>query len=198
MFRILTKLIILIVVTLLLQGCSGTRSFSTQNLLLDRVEVYENDKPLTNNPVNYIITTVPNKKVLGVPLGKILYQTANPSPEQQFENWVNKKTKRRARLTTLVSNKQLEALKNYGLKFNAWLKKTGEVPAYIDSLEIQNSERRIVQYYKNIGYFNAAVSSQITQLVEIKHELNTKLPRQKVSYRFDINRNRLKRHPIPL
>jgi len=161
-FRILTKLIILIVVTLLLQGCSGTRSFSTQNLLLDRVEVYENDKPLTNNPVNYIITTVPNKKVLGIPLGKILYQTANPSPEQQFENWVNKKTKRRARLTTLVSNKQLEALKNYVLKFNTWLKKTGEVPAYIDSLEIQNSERRIVQYYKNIGYFNAAVSSQIT------------------------------------
>ena len=88
MFRILTKLIILIVVTLLLQGCSGARSFSTQNLLLDRVEVYENDKPLNNNPVNYIITTVPNKKVVGIPLGKILYQTANPSPEQQFENWV--------------------------------------------------------------------------------------------------------------
>ncbi len=171
MFRILTKLIIISIVTLLLQGCSGTRSFSTQRYLLDRVEVFENEKQLINSPVNYIITTLPNKKVIGIPLGKILYQAAHPSPEEQFEKWLNKKSKRKERLAYLLSNKQVEALKNYGVKFNTWLTNTGEVPAYVDSLEILNSERRIIQYYKNLGNFNAVVTSEITPITRNKAQI---------------------------
>ena len=159
MYRPLAKLIILFLTTLTLTGCFGTRTYSTQKELIIKNEIYEQSELLKNNPVNYIINTPANKKFMGIPIKKILYESAHPKPKKQFEDWINKKIKRKKRWEKLLSKKQIIALKKYNINFNNWLKNTGEPPAVLDTFKINSSKKRIQQYYKNLGYYNVKVSS---------------------------------------
>jgi outer membrane protein assembly factor BamA len=163
-YRLVTKLSILIILIFILEGCSGTRILKTQELLIDKTEIFENDQLLKNNPVNFIITTPPNKKVFGIPLGKIVYEIAHPDPKSKFNDWLKKKDKRKQRIIKLLSSKQLDALENYGVLFNNWLKKTGEPPAVLDSSALKTSQKRITQYYKNLGNFDVEVNIDTTKI----------------------------------
>ena len=178
MYRSLSKLIILCVTILILSGCSGSRAFKTKNSIIDRIEIYEEDRLLKKNPVNFIIKTSTNKKIFGIPVGKILYETSHPEPKIKFESWVNRKKNRRKRLEKWISKKQIIALSNYGEKFNEWLKKTGEAPAFIDSVDVRDSKKRIIQYYKNLGYYDVSVKTEIqqinTQKILLKYLINPK------------------------
>ena len=64
---------------------------------------------------------------------------------------------------------------NYGVKFNNWLKKTGEPPAILDTTKINSSKKRIQQYYKNLGYYNVVVShdtlEEKTKQVILKYQI---------------------------
>ena len=168
MYRSLAKLIILCISILILSGCSGTRAFKTNKTIVDRIEIYEKDRLLKKNPVNFIIKTSTNKKFLGIPVGKILYETSHPEPKIQFENWVNKKKNRRKRLEKWISKKQIIALSDYSEKFNKWLQKTGEAPAFIDSITVKDSKKRILQYYKNLGYYDVSVKTETQQISDKK------------------------------
>ena len=106
MYRPLAKLIILFLTILTLSGCSGTKAYRTQKELITRNEVYEESELLKNNPVNFIITTPANKKFLGIPIKKIIYESAHPQPKEQFKAWLNKKIKRKKRLEKFLSKKQ--------------------------------------------------------------------------------------------
>ena len=178
MYRSLAKLIILCISILILSGCSGTRAFKTNKTIVDRIEIYEEDRLLKKNPVNFIIKTSTNKKFLGIPVGKILYETSHPEPKIQFENWVNKKKNRRKRLEKWISKKQIIALSDYSEKFNKWLKKTGEAPAFIDSITVKDSKKRILQYYKNLGYYDVSVKTETQQIsykkILLKYLINPK------------------------
>ena len=159
MYRQLAKLIILFHTSLTLIGCSGTKTYSSQKELIIKNEIYEQSELLKNDPVNYIINTPANKKFMGIPIKKILYESAHPMPKKQFEDWINKKIKRKKRLEKLLSKKQIIALEKYNINFNNWLKNTGEPPAVLDTFKINSSKKRIEQYYKNLGYYNVKVSS---------------------------------------
>jgi len=163
-YRLLAKLIILLVISLVLGACSGTQALKNKNPTIERNEIYEAARLSKNNPVNFIITTTTNKKFLGIPVGKILYETAHPDPKGQFETWLKKKEKRQKRLEKWISSKQIEALSNYGEKFNNWLKKTGEPPAVLDSTAVEVSKKRIVQYYKNLGYYDVQVNATTQEI----------------------------------
>jgi len=156
-FRPLAKLIILFITTSTHIGCSGTKAYRSQKELIIKNEIYQNSELLKNHPLNYIINTPANKKFMGIPIKKIIYESAHPQPKKQFENWLNKKTKRKKRLEKLISSKQIIALKNYNINFNNWLKNTGEPPAILDTLKINSSKKRIQQYYKNLGYYDVKV-----------------------------------------
>ena len=163
MYRFLTKLIIILILTLTIVGCSGTRELRTKEVQIDKIEIFENKVLLKNDPVNFIITTPPNKKILGIPMAKILYEAAHPEPTIRFNDWLAKKENRSKQLERLLSRKQLVAIEKYIVKFNDWLKKKGESPAIIDSLEIKKTKNRITQYYKNLGYFDIEVFSDTLQ-----------------------------------
>lgn len=164
MHKFLTKLVNLFFLTLLFGSCSGTRFFKSSEYIIDKNEIYEDGIILKNNPINFVIKTKSNKKILGIPFKKILYETSHPDPEGQFQKWLNKKEKRRKRLENWITDKQIKALNNYAVKFNDWLKKTGEAPAVYDSLDLKISKDNIVQYYKNLGYFNVEVESETEKL----------------------------------
>ena len=121
MYRPQAKLIILILTGLTLVGCSGTRAYRTPQVLINKNEIYQDTELLKNDPVNFIITTPANKKFLGIPIKRILYEKAHPEPEEKFDAWLSKKDNRKKRLNRLLSPKQVLALKNYTVKFNDWL-----------------------------------------------------------------------------
>lgn len=164
MFRPQAKLTILFLTGLTLFGCSGTRAYRTQQVLIDKNEVYQESQLLKNDPVNFIITTPTNKKFLGIPIKKMLYESAHPEPQKKFEKWLAKKEKRKKRLEKWFSPKQVSALENYSVKFNEWLKKNGEPPAVLDTNAINTSKKRIQQYYKNLGYYNVIVEHYTTHI----------------------------------
>ena len=162
MFRPRAKLTILFLTGLTLFGCSGTRAYRTQQVLIDKNEVYQESQLLKNDPVNFIITTPANKKFLGIPIKKMLYESSHPEPQKKFEKWLAKKEKRIKRLEKWFSPKQVSALENYSVKFNEWLKNNGEPPAVLDTNAINTSKKRIQQYYKNLGYYNVIVDHDTT------------------------------------
>ena len=151
------KLTILFLTVLTLYGCSGTRAFRTRQVLIDKNEVYRESQLLKNDPVNFIITTTANKKFLGIPIKKMIYESAYPEPQKKFEIWLTKKEKRKKHLERWFSPKQVSALENYSVKLNKWLKNNGEPPAVLDTNAINISKKRIQQYYKNLGYYNVIV-----------------------------------------
>jgi outer membrane translocation and assembly module TamA len=161
-YRPRAKLTILFLTALTLFGCSGTRAYRTQQVLIEKNEVYQESQLLKNDPVNFIITTPTNKKFLGIPIKKMLYESAHPEPQKKFEEWLAKKEKRKKRLEKWFSPKQLIALENYSVKFNEWLKNNGEPPAVLDTNVINTSKKRIQQYYKNLGYYNVTVDHDTT------------------------------------
>ena len=124
-----TNLVKLLFIFLVLESCSSTRF--NDEIIIDKNEVYEEGRLLSNSPVNLIITTKSNKKILGIPLGKILYESSSINANDKFDLWIQKKQNRRKKLENLISKKQINALKNYTLKFNEWLIKTGEPPAVL-------------------------------------------------------------------
>ena len=175
MYKFLTKLVNLFFLTLLFGNCSGTRILSTTDYVVDKNEIYEDGILLKNDPINFVLKTKSNKKIIGIPLKKILFKASHPNPEDQFKNWLDKKDKRRKRLENLISNKQIKALNNYTIKFNNWLKKTGEAPSIYDSLDVKISKKNIIQYYKNLGYFNVEVESETEKINEKKLILKYKI-----------------------
>ena len=95
-------------------------------------------------------------------ISKIKFQLNNwvkESPEDNFDNWINKKPNRKKRLNKLLSSKQVEQLKKYYLKYNAWLSKNGDSPTLVDSTEISKNIQRLEQYYKNLGYFDVKLNN---------------------------------------
>ena len=62
MYRLETKLSILIILFFLLEGCSGTRVLKTQELLIDKTEIFENEQLLKNNVkrILALMDTAPN------------------------------------------------------------------------------------------------------------------------------------------
>ena len=173
-----TNLVKLFFIFLFLESCSSTRI--NDKIIIDKNEVYEDNRLLSNSPVNLIITTPSNKKFIGIPIGKILYESANPDPNDKFDYWLQKKEKRRKNLQKIISNKQINALKNYTLKFNNWLKKTGEPPALLKKTDIEISKKRIIKYYKNLGYYDVTVGIDSQKIKENKIILKYKInPNQK-------------------
>ena len=173
-----TNLVKLLFIFLVLEGCSSSRL--NDKIIIHKNEVYEDGRLLSNSPVNFIITTQSNKKFLGIPFGKILYESSSTNPNDKFDLWINKKENRRKYLEKIISNKQINALKNYTSKFNEWLRNTGEPPAFLNKNEIEISKKRIVQYYKNLGYYDVNVSVDSKKIKEKKIILKYKIePNQK-------------------
>ena len=55
------------------------------------------------------------------------------------------------------------------------VKKTGEPPAFLKKNEIEISKKRIVQYYKNLGYYDVNVSIDSKKIKEKKIILKYKI-----------------------
>ena len=153
------KLRNLLFISILFFNCSSDRFLKDGQTILLENKLIVNGEEKKRDFANQLIFPKKQKQLF---ISKIKFQLNNwvkESPEDNFDNWINKKPNRKKRLNKLLSSKQVEQLKKYYLKYNAWLSKNGDPPTLVDSTEISKNIQRLEQYYKNLGYFDVKLNN---------------------------------------
>ena len=145
-------------------GCSNKIYENYSIPLLDSNKISINGDIKNNDPIELLIQPSPNKKIFGIPLGLSIYNLGKDNPDSLFDDWLLRNPKRISRLNKFLSNKQVIQLKRYNMLFNNWIKSTGEQPVFLSNEDIEDNSKKLIQYYKNNGYFDVKV--EIDSLVE--------------------------------
>ncbi|MGB0375811.1 MAG: BamA/TamA family outer membrane protein [Flavobacteriaceae bacterium] len=156
----------------LFYGCSVTQKIPADKQWVDRIEYTLNDtlvpqRKLKVPPSDY----VPNKRILGIPLGALTYQQVSAKPEEDFQRWLLKKPKRQARLQKWWSQKQVDVLERYYTRGVTLVQNLGEVPTLIDTSKIEKRTEELQQYYKGLGFLDAQVDYTIDSIAPKKATL---------------------------
>ncbi len=149
--------IALLLLGITITSCNALKRVDDNELLLTKNSIYADDEKVLNEDVQSLIVQKPNSTLLGYPLRLNLYNLAKVNPDSSFQNWLQRKEKREQRLNKLLSKKQVKRLgESFLVKGSSeWLKKIGEPPEIIDSLETLRSLERLKAYYGSKGYFNS-------------------------------------------
>ena len=150
--------------TFIINGCSNKIYNNYSTPLLDSNKISINGDIKNNDPIELLIQPSPNKKIFGIPLGLSIYNLGKNNPDSLFDNWLLRNPKRISRLNRFLSNKQVIQLKRYNMLFNNWIKSSGEQPVFLSNEDIEDNSKKLIQYYKNNGYFDVKV--EIDSLVE--------------------------------
>ena len=153
------KLRNLLFISILFFNCSSDRFLKDGQTILLENKLIVNGEEKKRDFANQLIFPKKQKQLF---ISKIKFQLndwVKESPEDNFDNWIIKKPNRKKKLNKLLSSKQVEQLKKYYLKYNAWLSKNGDPPTLVDSTEISKNIQRLEQYYKNLGYFDVKLSN---------------------------------------
>ena len=102
-----------------------------------------------------------NNYILGIPIGAKLYQSGNKNSDSLINLWLNKKENREKKLNTIFSKKQVSQIKKYVKDFNNWKTRNGEKLEIVDSLKTIFSVENIKSFYRNRGYFDSKVKSEV-------------------------------------
>ena len=155
------KIGLIILLVLLFASCNaikrvpeGKQLLVENQILVDSLE--PKDLRVANLPVQQ-----PNQRLLNIPLRLHIYNLARPHRDSIFLNWMQDHPKQLKRRNKLLSEKQTIRLGEGLVKFNRWLKQTGEAPSIIDRSSIAKSEERLRAWYWSQGYFNTEVASEV-------------------------------------
>ena len=166
----------------MLSGCRVTKSLDENDLLLDQNQFYYNGNRTFADSIQALVPQQPNKKILGIPVRLLLYQSANDSAAVDFDNWLQKTPKRSKRMQAIWSQKQIDQMRSYRVQLQDWKKRNGEPPSLIDSLYYTNYADNISTYLSNNGYFKAKtnvrkeITSTTGQTANLVYDIQTGLP----------------------
>lgn len=146
----------LLLLLLSILGCNTLKKVGEDELLLTKNTILVDDEKVTSSEIKGLITQKPNSSVLGYPLKLNLYNLAKENPDSSFEDWLNRKEKREKRLNNLLSEKQVNRLRESFMVKGAseFLKRIGEPPSIIDTSKTNKSVSKLEAYYNTKGYFN--------------------------------------------
>ncbi|MCH7523503.1 MAG: BamA/TamA family outer membrane protein [Bacteroidetes bacterium] len=163
MKQTLVKISLFILITLVITSCNVIKRVGENEHLLTQTSAYVNGKKNTTEEINNLISQHRNSKLLGFPLRLHIYNLARKNRDSMFEDWLDKKSKRRERLTKKLSKKQLDQLKTSSIGFNNWLRKTGEAPVIVDTIKTRKSKNKLDGYYFANGWFDVKTTTKITR-----------------------------------
>ena len=166
----------------MLSGCRVTKKLDADDLLLDQNLFYYNGSRTFSDSIQELVPQQPNKRVLGIPLRLLIYQSANQNSATEFDNWLQKKPKRSQRMQSIWSQKQIDQMRAYKVQFQNWKQRNGEPPSLIDSLYFDQYANDITTYLSNRGYFkaktkvNKEITSSSRQTANLIYDIQTGLP----------------------
>ena len=157
----LTKLLFILLIPLLFFSCDVTRKLNNDQLLISTQNIYSKDNLVKNRELYRQLTQETNTKILGYPLKLQIYNLAQLEPEQRFISWINSKEKRKDRLVSLLSKRQVIKLKKSWVGLHNAIKKTGEQPTLFDDAKTEKSLDKLESWYWNHGWFNAEATYDV-------------------------------------
>ena len=166
----------------MLLGCRVAKTLDAYDLLLDQNLIYYNGSRTFADSIQALVPQQPNKRVFGIPLRLLIYQSANENSTTKFDNWLQKKPKRSQRMQSIWSQKQIDQMRAYKVQFQNWKRRNGEPPSLIDSLYFDAYAKDITTYLSNRGYFKAKtkVAKELTsssrQKANLIYDIQTGLP----------------------
>ena len=176
----ITKISLILGITILLGSCNAVKNVTDQQLLLTKNTIEVDVQRVDDFGVLSQLTQSPNIKIplIGIPVGLHVYNLADQKAESTFPSWVQKKPKREQRLINLLSKKQLNELGNYYVGFNQWLKKSGEAPEIIDQTKTKKSQQRIKNWYAKT-FITGRECEQCTVRISTTHFIIRQISQQK-------------------
>ncbi|MGX1928991.1 translocation and assembly module lipoprotein TamL [Flagellimonas sp. 2504JD4-2] len=146
----------LLLLMLTITACNTLKKVEDGEFLLTKNSIYADSTKITNSDIKSLISQKPNSTLLGYPLRLNLYNLAKENPDSSFQDWLHRKEKREKRLNNLLSQKQVNRLRESFVVKGAseFFKRIGEPPAIIDTSLTQKSVDRLKAYYNSKGYFN--------------------------------------------
>ncbi|NER18325.1 translocation and assembly module lipoprotein TamL [Spongiivirga citrea] len=177
----ITKIGVLIVISILFFSCNTIKKVGEEELLLTDNTIIENGKKIKDDAIESLFYQTPNSKLLGTPVRLHIFNLARDNRDSIFKAWVNSNEKRKKRLFRRYSKKQINEIGNYAMGFNRWLRETGEAPAIIDESKTEKTRKKIKSYYDSNGYFNNVVTDSLIkgkkpQRAEIFYSITTGNP----------------------
>ncbi|MBW8244964.1 outer membrane protein assembly factor [Muricauda oceani] len=163
-------------------GCNTLKKVGEDELLLTKNTILVDGEKVASSEIKGLISQKPNSSVLGYPLKLNLYNLAKENPDSSFQDWLNRKEKREKRLNNLLSEKQVNRLRESFLVkgYSEFLKRIGEPPAIIDTAKTNKSIDRLRSYYNTKGYFNNTGEYEIVQ--------GKKAKKAEIEYRVTLNK----------
>ena len=152
----LTKISLILGLTVLFVSCNAVKHLKDGELLLEENNIIVEGKKMKDNELYNLLTQKPNPKIpiLRMPLGLHIYNIAEPDPDSTYQEWLDRKPKRKEKLNNLWSKKQVDGMGRSKSNFNDWLKRTGSAPVIIDKKRSEKSIDQLKRYYATQGWFN--------------------------------------------
>ncbi|NNK83686.1 MAG: BamA/TamA family outer membrane protein, partial [Flavobacteriaceae bacterium] len=180
MKKTLKKISIFVLLIFITSSCNVVKRVGENQHLLTQTTINVNGKNNNTETINNLLVQKKNTTILNVPLRLHIYNLARQNKDSLFEAWLDKKLKRRERLTKSLSLKQINQLKESSLGFNNWLKTTGEAPIILDSLKTLKTKSNLEKYYFVNGWFNRKVTSETikkpNKRASVTYYVKTKTP----------------------
>ena len=164
--------------------CSSTKHLDNNAILLKKNKILIDGESATNDAINELFIDSPNKTFIGVPFEIFFNQWAKKDPDSSFNAWLSKKEKRQQRWEKILSSKQLTQVLNYKKLGNQWLKGIGAPAVLLDSTNIMRNSNRLIQYFKNKGYFDATLTPEVIPTGRRKAEVRYSIQKGQ-QYRLD-------------
>lgn len=155
------KIALFIWLTILLASCNAVKRVPSDKKLLVKTKVLVDSLKPESGIVEKNLVFQPNKRLIGIPLGLHIYNLARPNRDSLFLKHLQEHPEQTERRNNFLSKKQHMRLGESLVRFNQWLRNTGEAPAVITDENISNSKERLKSYYWNKGWFNVAVDHKI-------------------------------------
>ena len=182
MRKFVSKIVIIIGISLLFIGCSVVKKVPDGKYLLNSNELIVNGKTDNSDNLNALLYQQPNGDVLGTKLRLHLYNMAKEKPDSLYRKWLDENPKKRDRLAGLISAKQTDRMANSFLigGFSNLFKSFGEPPVILNNERTDKSVTRLKNHYHNIGYFNATVEATVDtsayKKANVSYAINTASP----------------------
>ncbi|MDP2160004.1 MAG: BamA/TamA family outer membrane protein [Flavobacterium sp.] len=164
-----TKIVLLIVITILIYSCNTVKRVPDGKSLLVNTEIVVDGTTAKQENINELLLQKPNTRILRIPISLLVYNLAKPNPDSMFRARFIDDPVRFERTKKFISEKQVYRLgESFMYKgIHNFLKSSGEAPEIIDDEKTKKSALRLYNYYFNNGYFDVATSSK-TDSVGIK------------------------------
>ena len=172
-------------------ACNVVKRVGATDYLLTENSFYVNGQKKKSEKLNNLSFQKKNTELLGIPLRLHIYNLARPHKDSIFEAWLQKNPKRKQRLISKLSKKQLNQLKTSSLGLNRWLKNTGEAPILLDSLKINKTKLNLERYYFANGWFDRTVNFKVDTVgvkrAALRFDIETGIPYEigEISERID-------------